>query len=37
VAAEKGLKPGGPSSKAPGKNLKTGREPIKTGGASFRP
>ena len=32
VAAEKGLKPGGPAAKASGKLLPRGRQPTKTGG-----
>ena len=32
VAAEKGLKPGGPAAKESGKRLPRGRQPTKTGG-----
>jgi len=31
VAAEKGLKPGGPAAKVPGKTLRGGRRTTKTG------
>jgi hypothetical protein len=35
AAAEKGLSPGGPTAKAPGKLLRRGRETTETGGAHF--
>jgi hypothetical protein len=37
VAAEKGLKPGGPAAKASGELLGRQRQTTKTGGAPFKP
>ena len=37
VAAEKGLKPGGPAAKAPGKLVRRGRQTAETGVPSFTP
>ena len=37
VAAEKGLKPGGPAAKAPGKLVRRGHQTTETGVPSFTP